>query len=361
MYVEDPGAANFVMPLLPELPEAGWQPSLYADGLALSYLAGQGCKAEELGRKISVKALVNRVTPDVVLVGTSENVDSQAFDFISVAAGEETVSIAVVDGPANVESRFRGRGDAPLHHAPDWLFLTDSWTKGQYAAIGFPPERLVVTGHPYYDMVRREGERLRKRPRASYRSEFFPEAPEGQKVVAFLSETSQGLGIDQKRRTPDYSLEGWGASDLRTHIVMEEFLDAVAELDEKPYLVLRLHPKDSPETYRDQLSHFDAVSRSGRPLSQLFAADLVVGLSTSLLVEAEIAGLNTLSILPREVERDLIMTVRDGRTPCATTSDSIRRLLQGQLAKGVTVGSGDKNADGPFAIRCVIDSLNQLH
>lgn len=361
IYVEDPGAANFVLPLLPELPPAGWEPCLYASGLALPYLADRNCTANELSGDMSGSALIDGVAPGAVMVGTSENVDSRAFEITTAAAGKGVVSVAVVDGPANVESRFRGRSDAPLRHAPDWLFLTDGWTKDRYAEFGFPADRLVVTGHPYYDQVRREGMVLRCEGQDSHRKRVCPDAPPDAKIIMFLSETSQGLGIEHKRRASDYTLNGWGDSDLRTHIVMEEFLDAVAELDERPYLVLRLHPKDAPETYADQLSHFDAVSQGGQALPQLFAADLVVGLSTSLLVEAQIAGLNTLSILPRENERNFILSVREGTTPCATTPKEIRSLLAELLADWPGEQGAPAPGDEPSAIRSVLGALERLH
>jgi len=360
MYVEDPGAANFVIPLMPELPRTGWKGCLYANGLAVPYLAARGCAATELESGLSAAELVESKDPDVVLVGTSENVDSRAFEFIDAAARAGKPSVAAVDGPANLGSRFRGRGDTALHHAPDWLFLTDPWTKEQYAKLGFPPDRLAVTGHPYYDLIRQEGDRLRKVGAERARQHFFPDAPPDRRIVVFLSEPSQGFGLEWKRRSAGYTLNGWGDSDGRTDIVMEEFLDAVSELDDRPWLVLRLHPKDSRETYAAQAERFDAISEGGQALPQLFAADLVVGLSTSLLIEAEFAGLNTLSILPQEADRDLIMTVRDGTTPCATTGEQIRAQFNALLNKEPGVRTGDAPPPGVPATQRVIEALDRL-
>ncbi len=269
--------------------------------------------------------------PSLLVVGTSENPKSPAFELVDAAKQMGTTTVAAVDGPANLAHRFRGETTTPLNHAPDWLLLTEDCMREELEHLGYPPHRMIVTGHPFFDTVRDQGRALLDHAPNELRSEHLPHAPNHRPVIAFLTEGSDGLGLDIKRRSTAYTLNGWGVSNRRTEIVLEEFLDAVDALDDDPYLVLRLHPKETAEAYAAYLSRFDEVSSGSDAWPMLAACDLVVGLSTSLLSEAAIMGLRTMSILPHDGQRHLIVTVRNGLTPCATERRAVHRLLGEQL------------------------------
>ena len=176
------------------------------------------------------------------------------------------------------------------------------------------------------------------------RGELLPDAPSDRPVLVFLAEGVDQLNPDASQATAAYTLRGSGNSDDRTTIVLEEVLAAAARLDPKPYVVLRLHPKNATDDYSELRDALDMVSQGGDPLPLLWCADAVVGMTTFLLVEAALLGLPTLSVLPRAKEVEWLPTTVDRTTPVVTTSVALHNSLEVSLR-------GDRRSDA------VIDSL----
>lgn len=84
-------------------------------------------------------------------------------------------------------------------------------------------------------------------------------------------------------------------------------------------------------TTKHTLTEFDFISSGGSPLELIYAADLVVGLTSMLLLEAALLGKPTLSIVPRRGEMDFLPTIRMGITPCVTTREQLSSALAGLL------------------------------
>jgi len=326
-FVEDPGAANCVAPVLEPLRRRGWEVTALAAGIAYDYLRERCSPIERLPLGARADNLLRRSDPAAIIVGTSENKRTIAHDLVAQARHRGVMSVGLVDSAANSSLRFRGRTDNPLFHAPDWLLVADEWSRRTYTEIGFPQSRIVITGHPHYDSVVERKAALDAEGRRAVRARVMPGVPPERPIVVFLSETSTGLDAEQFRRSALYTFAGRGDCDGRTEIVLEEVLDALATLPRRPYVVLRLHPKNRVEEFARYQEEVDAVSVDEPPLDLVYAADLVIGMSTSLLLEAAILGRATLSVLPRALERDWLPSVRSGITPCATDRAELRRLV----------------------------------
>lgn len=358
IYVEDPGAVNFALPLLAELKDAGWNVDLYAFAGAQPYLQGFGVLAKPFVVPKDYEEFLVMSRAQAVMVGTSENSDTYAFYIVAAARRLGVPSLAMVDGPANVTARFRGRSNEPFMHAPDHLLLPDQWTADQYEANGFAVDRLHVTGNPYFEAIFKEGQAVRAQGRDDLRAKLLPADAADRTVAVFLSERSDGLDEQVYVRSPIYTLEGWGGSDRRTNIVLEEFLDAAQAMDVPPYLVLRLHPQDDLEVYAPYMEHIDYVSQGGSAVELLCACDLVVGMTTSLLTEAAMIGLETLSILPHVGERDQNLAVREGVTPFAATRTDLETLLRKFMAGDFAEMRADKELCIQDASKRVVNVLS---
>jgi hypothetical protein len=331
VYVEDPGAANYVSRFPSIFTEKGWTVVLLAEGLAYSYLVERGAQAVSLTRPVTAEHILSEWAPKLVIVGTAENPDTFAFELISSSRKAGIATIGVIDAIGNADYRFRGNTGDALHHAPDWLIVPDQWTQDAYITLGYPAERIAVCGHPHHDLVFDTRTRLEKIGREQLRKKIFPDCHDARLIVVFVSEVSTGLNPNQYKRSPDYTLTGDGGRMDRTGIVLEEFLGAIASFEQSPYLVLRMHPKNTENELESFLKDFDYVSQQGGPLELVFVADLVVGMTTMLLQEAAIMGRPTLSIVPRSVETKSLPTVRAGITPCVTTREELRQILPGLM------------------------------
>jgi len=334
IYVEDPGAANFVANLPEALGKRGWHSRLLAGGFAYQYLLDRGVEPEPaLGSASSARELLSRIKPRLVIVGTAVNPETFGFELISAATTAGISTLGVVDAFGNADYRFRGHTDNPLYYAPEWLAVPDQWTKEAYVELGYPADRLAVCGHPHYDYVLDTAARLRKQDRQRSRERLFPGNHNNAPVVLFIAEISTGINPSQCSCTPDYSLNGSGTYTDRTGIVLEEFLEALSLCEQEYFLVLRLHPKNTREELAPFLKYFHQVSQAEPPLPLVFAADLAVGMTSMLLLEAAILGRPTLSIVPREDEKTLLPTIRLNITPCATTRRELRTVLPDLLRR----------------------------
>ena len=346
IFVEDPGAANYVAQLPAALAERGQCTRLLADGLAKDHLLQRGVRPEVVHHPAAADRILASVGPRLLIVGTAGNPDTLGLALVDAARAAGIESIGVVDLPMGADYRFCGRSDNPLAYAPDWLLVPDEWTKEAYAALGYPIQRVAVCGHPHYDYVRATRARLAREDRNALRQRVLPGSLDGRKVVVFATEGSARLMPQPSRRLAEYTLTGRGVSSGRTEVVLEEFLDAIQLVQPRPYLVLRLHPKDTPDDYTAYLDKFDLISSGGLPFELIYAANLVVGLTSMLLLEAVLLGKTTLSVLPREVEMDWLPSIRAGITTCVTTREQLRSTLV-DLLRG---SSQMLRADGDDAI-----------
>lgn len=340
LYVEDPGAANFAAELPASLAKQGWDVIFFADGFASSYLLQRGVKSSPVPDSISAQDLLMRERPRLVIVGTSENPDTFGFELVLASRRLGIMSVGVIDSVGNAEYRFRGRTDNPLQYAPDWLIVPDQWTKDVYVALTYPLKNIAVCGHPHYDRVFGIKKSLDEENKSELKKKLFPACTSDRQIVVFVSEISTGLNPDQYKKSSEYTLLGHGDRSERTAIVLQEFLDVVNTVQPKPYLVLRMHPKNTAEEMAPFLQDFDQLSQHEPALRVVYAADLVVGMTTMLLQEAAIMGKQTLSIVPRAIEACSLQTIRAGITACVTTRKELSCLLPNVL-KDPKIITGD--------------------
>jgi hypothetical protein len=328
IFVEDPGAANYVARLPAALIGNGWKVKLFADGYAKHFLLQQGINFEAVDDSLQASELLLSERPRLLIVGTSENLDTLGLKLSMEARSMGIKSVGVVDALGNAAYRFRGHSDGPLLYAPDYLAVPDRWTQEAYIALGYSSENVAVCGHPHYDHILDSASRMAEEDRKVIRKKLFPDADETLPLVVFAAEISAGIRPRQYyERSDEYTLNGRGNNVGRTEIVMEEFLDAISAMNCPAYLVLRMHPKNTEEELSSFIDEFDYVSRAEPSDKLIYAADLVVGMSTILLFEAAIMGTPTLSVLPRTIEKESVIGVLSGITHCVTTRDELRLML----------------------------------
>jgi hypothetical protein len=369
-FAEDPGAVNYLAPLASHLIAIGKNILLLSSGHATSLLKKRGLEPVEVNNSDHAVSLYTSSEADLLLVGTSENLDSPGLALIAHAKKAGHASVGLVDYFANAGFRFRGNTVKPLAYAPDWLVVPDSWTAKEYEDLGFDKNKIVIAGHPQYDLVLQQKNEFDRDGRCEIRKRILPENAQGKTIIVFVSELSTGLDPLQYQYSKEYTLNGRGQSKYRTDIVMEEFLDAISGIcnndKDRPFLILRLHPKDSIQNQEKYINEFDLVSQGGEPLEVLYTSDLVVGMSSMLLLEAYLLSLNVLSIVPRSKEREWLPITRMNSIPCVTHKIGIDKYFSDFFStsfnnSGPVVEGHSENADiveGAIN-RCVyfIDSL----
>lgn len=274
----------------------------------------------------SIEDLINDVNPRIIVVGTSENRKSCAFEIISKAKERGIKTVGVIDSPINVEERFKGVSKNPLAHAPDHIFVLDERTKDAYIKIGFIASKIQIINSPHADTINRIVKELESFDINHLKTKLLNTPYKENNIFLFASEMSDGLNSSDFLRSSEYTLKGTRSGSVkRTHIVLEEYLAAMDTYHPSAYKILRLHPKEDISEYQDYMSEFEQYSQGGSPYELIFISDMVCGLTSMLLYEAYLMGKKSLAILPREKEKDWLMS---GDIPFVFKRDNLCEVIQ---------------------------------
>jgi UDP-N-acetylglucosamine 2-epimerase len=204
-------------------------------------------------------------------------------------------SFAVLDQWTNYRLRLIPEGDDSVNGGtaseelimPSFLFIMDDFARKEMAGLGIDPERLVVTGQPFFDYIRTTGGKFSGSEIDNLRQELTRK--QGGLVFVFASQPMASL-----HRQNGMAEDFWGYTE---NTVLKSVVACLGRLTEelavKVTLVIRLHPKDEPNAYHDILTTcsnsirlvFDREIDSSLLLK---AADLVIGMFSMILLEAAI-------------------------------------------------------------------------
>jgi hypothetical protein len=351
--LEDPGASNFLIPLVEELSKLNVPLFLYGVGVGALQLRELGYSVSEPPNYLEAQNILKSLQCRLLVIGTSEDRNTPAFTLVQAARALSIQSIGIVDASVNSEFRFCGSTANPLANITDWLFVPDLSTYSAFSNFGFPQSRISIVGHPARDLARRRARLL-----SSGKNLFSNLSSSYVHRIVFVSELSEGLNHGQYSQSSSYTFQGRGNSSARTIIIAEELLDACSYLTEKHNLntsvVLRLHPKQTINDFSLLSEDFDEISSFGDPLTLLGSSDLVVGMTSTLLVQAYDMGIPCLSILPRVEEKAWLPELSSGTIDSVFDSITLRSVLLKKLL------SPRFPSDSASPIDCSHDSVSKM-
>ena len=333
LFLEDPGAVTFLYKTFDLFTEYNINLIVLATGQAISILNKKNIFFQELDNNIDADTYLTNFKINVLLIGTSENLNSFSFELIQSARKSKIPTIAFVDGAGSSNERFKGVTDNSLFWAPDWLVVPDKTTANLYTKLGFESSRIKILRHPHYDHILSLKKRWSMCDFENQRKKWIPNAG-NKKVITFISEISDGLNPELYKRTDSYTLMGNPVHNGRTEIVLDEILLSLKEIDPKPYLILRLHPKQQLEDLKYYLNLFDFVSKDEDSLEIVNLSDLVIGMTSSLLSEAFYLGKSVLSVIPNPIEKIYLGDLAE-LIPCAFTRDLVNYNIKNAIMNSV--------------------------
>jgi hypothetical protein len=286
--VNEPGSANAMAPVIAALGEAGDRVRTFASDVARPFLRRFDVESEPLPNDIVAQSFFDRPI-DLVLVGTSfeRTVEAQ---LIIEARRRGIPTLVVLDHWNNYARRFSTRNDGALDALPNLIAAMDDDARSGLVEGGVPDDRIVVTGHPYLEQLSSVDLQSREQVRSAL----------GVSDTAFLALfASEVVGSAEDEPTAP-SLEYPLFDEIRTAVEWTAL--ALGALERKDVaLVLKAHPReDSGFVAREaaDLSHIvnTIPVEKGDGLSLSAAADMVVGLTSMLLIESATLGIPTLSV-----------------------------------------------------------------
>ena len=236
------------------------------------------CRGED------ANAIFQEFQPDSLYSGTSYTSRIE-LDFLRESAMRGIPSASFVDHYTGFDVRF---GTVEARILPNEIHVLDEKAAAVAREAGLPESRIRITGNPYHGFLRNWQSQLTK------------------------EEVFQQLGIPLSDATtiiftPDPLSNAGGAEKFGTDevAILVLFLEALGETGKPIQLLIKAHPNQSMDYLKTGLKNLPrnvevhlVPSEKDALLNDLIQhADLVAGMFSSLLIEAELLGAKTLRIL----------------------------------------------------------------
>ncbi len=350
-FSRDPGGTNAVMPLIEPLRTLGNEVLVYGKDAALSIYRRLNLDCADIrdaipsGREGETDKFVRVLGPDLIVTGTSSE-DFTERHLWRAADKTGITSFAVLDQWTNYRLRLvlekqdstKKDLDQRALVTPSFFFIMDELAKAEMSALGIDRKRLVVTGQPFFDYIRKAGDKFAAQEIEELRRALTENR--GGMVFVFASQPLTNI-----HRQNGMAEDHWGYTERTVFQSLVTCLGRLVEdLEARVTLVIRLHPKDKPDAYQDIISvcpqSVDVVfDRETDSTLLLKAADLVIGMFSMVLLEAAILETPFISVqIGLKRENPLILD-RLGLTRSI--------LSDGQLEKALRKVMNGEKQEGP--------------
>ena len=229
-------------------------------------------------------ATLDEFRPDFLFTGPSYTSRIER-DFVREAVKRGIPSASFVDHYTGFDLRF-GFGEERI--LPDEIHVLDDKAVSLACEEGLPESRIRITGNPYHEFLRSWRSQLTK-------EEVFQKlgiAVSDAKTILFAPDPLSNAGGAEK----------FGPDEVAT---LALFLEALGEIGKPIQLLIKAHPNQSMDYLKTGLKnlprnvevHMVPAEKDALLNDLIQNADLVVGMFSSLLIEAELLGTKTLRIL----------------------------------------------------------------
>ena len=339
-FLEDPGSVGFISDVLVDLKKSDINLHIMAKNYAVKMLQDKNIDFEEPESEKSIEDFIKNKDIKLILTGTSQNVNSLGLFLIDFAKIKKINVISFVDSSADSELRFMGNSDNPLCHKPDWLLVPDQNTKDIYIKLGFSETNILISGSPNYEKISSLKGKMEKKGMPHYRKKLFNKELSSPLII-FVDEHSND-GDERLHKTEEYNFKGRRGLSNRNEVILGEILDILKELEIRNHLVVRLHPKSDETDYSSLISEINDFNSGGDPHELIFSADLVIGMTSVLLMEAHLLGKRVISILPKDSEKEWAPPGLIDNLECVSNVKDLELQIKNAL-------SNDKNKLEPIS------------
>jgi hypothetical protein len=287
----NPGSVQVAFPVARTLHARGVRTKMYLTGHGVDLCEASGVSFEILDSSYSlakIADLLEQEQPGVLVAGSSVRTSylgSIENDFREVAARRGIFSTSILDCWTSYRDRFSADEGGLLDRLPDLIFAMDDHAREGMISCGIPQERIVTVGSVYLDSLADISVNLNRIEPALLKAELSlpPEA----KVVTFISEP---LSVDYPDSAAPYD-------EFAVVFDLIKLKEASGDLGTAFHLCLKPHPREVACKF-DRFASECLVAPEMDKFRLLRASDLVVGMTSMLLVEAYLLNVPTISYQP---------------------------------------------------------------
>ncbi|MDO8499652.1 MAG: hypothetical protein Q7S66_03255 [bacterium] len=343
---DNPGGANAVLPVVKQLMRGDDEIVMALGGKArdifkdakIEYIDEVAIGRDRLG------AILNIKSTDIFLFGTSLGGTIEKY-LLPLFKAQGAKTVCVLDSWVNYWQRFDQESDINL--LPDYICVMDARAKNEMEREGFPSERLIITGNPFFD---------------DFVDGITADREDRNRVLV----VSQPLREAQKHGV---------AFPYDEYMVMEHIARVFNEL-KLPHdvkVAVRLHPRDEENKFNalfasqtNQLFFYDTIPDVKESISQ---SGLIIGMNSMVLFQAAVAGKTVISYQPGFIGTDSLVSNGYGLSLLITTADGLREAVSKYFTAPVDKQSSEITAEGrqfvndiknKTATNKVVQFLNQI-
>jgi hypothetical protein len=229
-------------------------------------------------------AIFEEFQPDFLYSGTSYT-SLIELDFICEAKRRGIHTASFVDHYTGFDVRF---GTAEARILPDEIHVLDEKAAALAREAGLPERRIRITGNPYHKFLASWRSRLTKEQVFQKLEIPISDA----KIILFAPDPISNAGGAEK----------FGADEVA---ILKLFLESLGEAGRPIQLLIKAHPNQSMEYLKSGLKnvpknvevHLVPAEKDALLNDLIQQTDLVVGMFSSILIEAELLGKKAIGIL----------------------------------------------------------------
>jgi hypothetical protein len=269
----------------------------------------------------SMKALLEKEAPDLVLAGTSVQDESRR-DIIEqtmvFAAKQKGIcTLAVLDYWGNYSLRFTDAyAGEPFKFLPDKIAIMDKFAEKDMLKEGFSKDLLVITGNPHFDDLESKARNYSDNERQAVRKQ----AGLNNELLIFYAANIW------KKQSKDFGY--WDLDNIR-------LINNALKGQNDAKLIVKLHPR-TPEEDRREITQYTGQSSGKIRILQgidtqevVLASDLTVVAVSTVGIEAVYLRKPCISIQPGLKREDLLAVVtQNGIIPYGHTQDDCEALVK---------------------------------
>lgn len=297
-----PGGANAIIPVARRLKEQDYYILIQQTNALVGVSNDDVCTGTPYDRRWSLENLVDVFKReldsdkiDVVLMGTASQKTAgktyleQAYTLAAKEKGIPTV--AVVDLSISEVERFSDIYDEneKFKFMPSKI-CSDKIAYDRMLAKGFPSDRLVATGNPYFDNL---GELVRDQETHRRLARQIMGVDASNHVIVYASDVRK-----------DLENLGWGFTDSDCiNAVCRGIIELPRSAPKSVVLVLKKHPREEQKNF-DELCRLAASydvqlhTSAYNIRHDLLGSDLGIGIVSTALLEATMMGKDAISLQP---------------------------------------------------------------
>lgn len=290
-FAHDPGGAHTLLPLIEPLNEQGYNLVIYGKGPALDIIPNV------IEYSQNTDDLIKRIMPDFVLTGTSAN-DLTEKELRKSAKKFNIPSLAILDSWINY-NRFTKyscnelnklkstKKYAKLEYLPDYIIVMDNYAKQEMIKEGIPENIIYPLGNPHFLFVKQKFDKLKT---DNIRNELLNGK---EKLILWASECL---------------IEDYGQG-----FEIEALKDVIDIIPKNTQLIVKPHPREKNDKF-DNFKNIENVSiiKDICPYKLIKSADLVMSMTSMVLIESIIAGKHTLSYQKNAINKDKFILTKMG-------------------------------------------------